>query len=150
MAKLTKKEMVEYKRYRKPSTTFHRCKVNEFIIFPNNTYKHEQGKFRLAYNLRKRGHNILTECEDIKTKERCDLVDLTDGERYEVETDPGRAKRFIGRPVNVVPLGWKLDGKKWQRYLAKHTEARLKEMAEIHSAGAELLKSIGKKTNRGA
>ena len=98
-------ELKEWKKYRKPSTAFNKCKVNELVIFPNNSYEHEKAKFDLYWKLRQEGHNVLTECELIETKERCDLVDLTGGgERYEIETDKKRAKRFEGRPINVIQL----------------------------------------------
>ena len=123
--KLTKFELNEWKKYRRPSTSFHKCKVNEFIIFANNTYAHELGKFKIAFDLMKEGHKILTECEEISSGERCDLVDITDGERYEVESTIVRAQRFIGRPTNIVAVGWDLESDKWKRLLEKQQTTKV-------------------------
>lgn len=98
---MTNSERKEWGKYSKiQGNNLSRCKVNELVIFPNNTKGHELGKFHLYWKLRKEKHNVITEC--YLKNERCDLVDLTDGERYEIETTEKRAARFKGLPINVI------------------------------------------------
>ena len=81
-------------------TNLHRVKKNAIFISAANTWEHELGKFRVCYNLKEMGHNFLTEaeCSINKVRYRRDVVDLTDGRIYEIETDPKRAERFIKDP----------------------------------------------------
>lgn len=110
--KLTKSEIAEWKKYRKPSTTFHKCKVNQFIIFVNNSLEHEQAKFVIAYDLMSKGNKILTECEEIATGLRRDLVDLTNSEIYEIEDSTKKRGKRHPKNINVY---W-YDLKKFRTY----------------------------------
>ena len=59
-------------------------------------------KAEMAWKLRQMGHSILTEAEI--SNRRVDLVDLTEDQEYEFETDEKRAQRFKGTNVYVVKL----------------------------------------------
>ena len=72
-----------------------------------NSKEHEMAKASLAYDLMKMGHKILTEAQI--GDRRVDLIDITEGEEYEIETDPRRAKRFEGMDVHVIKL-WEENG----------------------------------------
>jgi len=84
-----------------------RVKKNAIFISAANSYEHELEKFRICYMLKSIGHNFLTEaeCSINKVKYRRDVVDLTTGDIYEIETDPKRAERFIKDPeYNKIKL----------------------------------------------
>ena len=110
---LTASEKAVWKKYRKmKGSTFPNTKVNEFIIYPNNSYDHEKSKFDIYWEHRQQGCNVITECW--LGNDRPDLVCLTCDETYEVETDMKRAVRFIGKPINIIPAGgWSLTDEKW-------------------------------------
>ena len=106
--------MGEYRRYSKvKGNRLRTCKLNELLIFINNTKEHEQSKFDIYWEHRKMGCNVITEC--YLGDERCDVVCLTCLERFEPETLMKRALRFVGRPVNIVPVGWSLSDNKWKK-----------------------------------
>ena len=95
-----------YRQYSKiKGNALRTCKINELVIFANNTKSHELAKFNLWWEHRQNGCNVITECYN-RDGERCDVVCLTCQERYEPETDPARAARFIGTNVNIVPVDW--------------------------------------------
>lgn len=77
-----------------------RVKKNAIFISAANSHEHEEAKFDKCYELACKGHNFITEAEvSINgTKYRRDVVDITDGWIYEIETDPKRAKRFEKDP----------------------------------------------------
>lgn len=123
MGKLTKTELTEYRRYCKiKGNRLRTCKINELVIFPNNSKPHEQSKFDIWWEHRKMGCNLLTEC--YLGDERCDVVCLTCLERFEPETSKKRAERFIGKPVNIVPVGWDLGDKDWLERVKKKNLTR--------------------------
>ena len=112
MAKiLSKQEREVWRIYRKTKgSSYPNTKVNLLIVYPNNSYEHEKSKFDIYWEHRKQGCSVITEC--YLGKERCDVVCLTCNERYEPETDIKRAVRFIGRPINIVPVGWSFKDEK--------------------------------------
>ena len=74
---------------------------------------------------------MITECEEIATGLRRDLVCLTcGGEIFEFETDVSRAVRFIPQAVNVIAIGWKFSDKKWVKAKSEATSIKVKEYAE--------------------
>jgi hypothetical protein len=87
-----------------------RVKKNAVFISTANSLEHEFEKLRICYALKEFGHNFITEAEcSIKgVKYRRDVVDLTTGLIYEIETDPKRAERFINDPdynnITVIRL----------------------------------------------
>ena len=59
------------------------------------------------------GFKVLTEAQENDGGLIRDLVDLSNGEVYEFETTPKRAARFLGKPINIVPVGWDFEDKRW-------------------------------------
>jgi len=90
-------------------------KRNCVFISPANSWEHEKTKCLLAYMLRQRKHDYITEAVSNKTGERHDLIDLDTGWIYEVETDKKRAGRFKNRDEIIVVKLW--EGKKISYYL---------------------------------
>ena len=68
--------------------------------------EHETAIFLLCLKARRQGHEFLTQAQDRLTGEIADFVDLDDGIRLEVETDPLRAARFKGRKDVLVISLW--------------------------------------------
>ena len=103
---LIKKRRENWYKYKiSHGNNLQRIKMNVIYISTANSLDHEIGKLKICYELRKQGHYFITEAEDIRTKERADVVDLDTGIRYEIETDPRRAKRFEGRKnIEVIKL----------------------------------------------
>lgn len=120
-----KAEMEYLKKFQKSgSTSIHLPKVNEIKISVGNTLEHELMKVKLAYNIMKEGRKFIMEATEIETGLRRDLIDISDEEIYEAETSPERAKRFLGQPVNIVPVGWSFKDKKWQEILKAHNQKK--------------------------
>lgn len=98
-------------------------KVNHCVFSAANSVEHELMKARVCLDLLKNGHEYVTEAVrndlDEKGKERrVDVVDLTTGDEYEVETEMDRAKRFLGdSQVIIIPVGWKKSDPKWVRFV---------------------------------
>jgi len=113
MEKLTKSELDTWRQYSKmKGSNIHRCKVNTLNVHFNGEYEHELAKFKIFWDLRKNGSKVITECWD-KEGNRRDLVDISTGEVYEIETTPERAARFIGQHINIIPVGWSFEDEKW-------------------------------------
>jgi hypothetical protein len=66
-------------------------KKNAIFISAANSIEHERKKFEICYDLKKQGHDFITEAELNKCKDmpiiRRDIVDITTGEVYEIETE---------------------------------------------------------------
>lgn len=91
---MTKKESEFYKKFGiQGAKPYAKRAVNTVVPHCQNTIEHETAKFIEAYNRIKMGHKIITEAFEKETKLRRDLVDLTDQEIVEIETDKQRAKR---------------------------------------------------------
>lgn len=101
---MTPEESQVWKRYRTPGCSSSQLvKPNVVFFNTHNTTKHEMAKAEMAWKLRQMGHSILTEAES--GDRRVDLVDLTEDQEYEFETDEKRAERFKGmKNVFVVKL----------------------------------------------
>ena len=111
-------EKAIYNAYHIPGmSNLHRVKKNAIMISTANSYEHELEKFNICYKLKGQYHNFITEAEKSinGVKYRRDVVDITTGEVYEVETDPKRAERFISDPdkdiITVVKLWRVKDGR---------------------------------------
>ena len=91
--------------YRTPNTHMPR-KWNAVFFNPHNSWKHEQKKAEICYNLLKDGMEFITEAEEIKTRQRADVVCLDTGERFEIETDIRRAQRWkeSGKAITCVVI----------------------------------------------
>jgi len=76
-------------------------KINAINLSIANCKEHEMAKCAMAYDLMKEGFKVLTEADEISTKKRRDLVDISNGEIYEFETDKKRASRHP-KNINVV------------------------------------------------
>jgi hypothetical protein len=81
---------------------------NAIYITPTNSYEHEKAKFDVCYELKKIGHDFITEATDNRSGLRRDIVDLNNGFIWEIETDPKRAERFNEDPekdkIKVIKL----------------------------------------------
>jgi hypothetical protein len=78
------------------------------FISPSNSIEHEVMKTIIAYALKKRGEEFITEAVENKTNLRRDLVSINSGQIYEIETTPERAERFKGTEAVVIPT-WDFD-----------------------------------------
>lgn len=102
---MTPEESQVWKRYRTPGCSSSQLvKPNVVFFNTHNTTRHEMAKAEMAWKLRQMGHSILTEAECDYGGRRVDLVDLTEDQEYEFETDEKRAERFKGTNVYVVKL----------------------------------------------
>lgn len=80
-----------------------RCPVDKFHVNTGDSIEHETKKLEIYMKLRKDGHRVLTEAVHNKTGLRRDIVDLTDGIIYEIETDAARGERHKGnKDVTVI------------------------------------------------
>jgi rubrerythrin len=82
--KLNKTEMENYRKFSKMNMSIHSCKIDQLNIHLNGDFEHELEKFKLYWKLRKEGKRVITEAWQRGTDFRRDLVDITDGEIYEV------------------------------------------------------------------
>lgn len=103
-----------WKKYRTPGcSNLHRLKVNALMISSANSEAHEMRKAQVAYLIKKNKGNFISEAEKCSiepdgSRRRVDIVNLTNGIEYEIETTPERAARFNGmKNVIVIPVGWK-------------------------------------------
>jgi len=100
--KLTKEERKNWLKYKIPGcSNLHRVKCNAIHLSVANSIEHEMAKCKMAYELMKDDHLILTEAHEISTDLRRDLVDITFDEIYEFETDKKRSERHP-KNINVV------------------------------------------------
>lgn len=98
--KLTKQERLRWYKYHKcGGTNLNRCKVNP--VGMGGGLEHELAKMRKYFELRLEGHKVILEAVENKTGLRRDLIDLTDGQIYEFETDTKRGQRH-GKHINVI------------------------------------------------
>ena len=76
-------------------------------------------KLKTCYDLQSNGSKFVTEAvrntKDKKGKERrVDIVDLSSGKEFEIETNMKRASRFLKeKEVIIIPCGWSKTDKKW-------------------------------------
>jgi len=115
--KLTKQEREFWKSFKKKKgDTLPGCKLNQLNVHTNGCYEHEKAKFEIFWKLREQGFKVITECWHLCDGKwlRRDVVDLSNQEIYEAEVDMKRALRFVGKPINIVPVGWKLTDEKWK------------------------------------
>lgn len=124
--KLSIRETETYRKYHIPScNNLMRVKADAVFFNVNNSSEHELKKAEIAWQLRKQGHHFLCEAERNKldkfgNRRRADLVDLTTGIEYEIETDMSRAVRFFDDDmVEVVPVGWSVHDPKYRELLIK-------------------------------
>jgi len=84
-----------------------------------NSIEHERKKFEIAFELYQNGHHFIMEAErnhldETGARRIVDIVDLSTGDEYEVETDMHRAVRFVNdAAVTIIPVGWGKEDKKW-------------------------------------
>ena len=101
-----------YKFHVPGCSNLHRIKRNAVFISPANSLAHEIAKLKVCYELRKTGCDFITEAVENKTGLRRDVVDLTSGIIFEIETDKKRASRFLLDPrVRVIKLWENKNGK---------------------------------------
>jgi hypothetical protein len=99
--------MENYRKYHIPNVSnIMKRKVNTIHISAANSWKHEYAKCYYAYKLLKADHKFITEAQENKSSLIRDLVDLSTGTIYEVETDKRRAARFKGQKDVVVIKLW--------------------------------------------
>jgi hypothetical protein len=109
--KLTKFEMTQYRQYSKvKGSALNTCKLDQLNVHLNGEYEHELAKFKLFWDLRKAGHRIITEAWG-RDGLRRDLVDLTDGEIYEI--DSNKTKRGRRHPSNINV--WWYNESRWRK-----------------------------------
>ena len=109
MVDLTPKEQEVYSLYVKQSNTYKQPDVNAVYLHDNAKDPHEDAKWALCKELKRiYKHKYITEAQHKhNSKRRPDVVDLTDGTEYEIETTLKRAKRFLGMDnVIVIPVCW--------------------------------------------
>ena len=105
MVKLNPNERERYLKFHIPGCNcIHTLKVNAFHLSIANSLKHEQKKLEIAYNLMKQHFKILTEAAENKkqldgTELRRDIVDISNGEIYEIEDS--KSKRGHRHPSNI-------------------------------------------------
>lgn len=91
-----------------PSREGQRVKKNAVFIHKNAEDMHERTKFEVCLALKSLGHKFITEAEEIinSVRYRRDVVDITSGMRFEIETNPKRAERFKKDPEtnNIVVI----------------------------------------------
>lgn len=104
-------EKKNYCRYHIPGMgNLNRLKKNAIFTSAANSYEHEKAKFDKCYELACKGHNFITEAEvSIKGKKyRRDIVDISNGCVFEIETTKERAERFNSDPdkdiIEVIKL----------------------------------------------
>jgi hypothetical protein len=75
--------------YHVPSLSdFNHLKVNAIHISAANSYEHELEKFKICYRLSTEGKDFITEAElNGNLKIRRDIVNISTGEVFEIETD---------------------------------------------------------------
>ena len=61
----------------------YRTDLNKFKINLGNTYVHELAKFKLFWELRQQGHDVVVE-GIFNNGKRADIIDLTEGVIYEI------------------------------------------------------------------
>lgn len=112
---------------KKENILFEKKEINKYGIFggsrfskrPKNAFyfhrnpkhvswKHELKKLEICLELRRKGHNFITEAWRRGSNPAVirDIVDITTGEIYEIETDPKRAARFEKDPEtnNIIVI----------------------------------------------
>lgn len=121
MAKMSRDERTVYSCYHTPSCSkINQRRVNTVNFNIHNSTEHEMMKASVALELMKQGKKVITEAErnlkDENGKRRIvDVVDLSTGTEFEIETDPLRAIRFINDSnVVIIPVGWKKNDVKWK------------------------------------
>lgn len=72
-----------------------------------NSLQHESKKLEVCYKLKEIGHDFLTEATFIKSRKRCDIVDLAKGLVYEVaiteaEESLNRKEEVYELPIQVI------------------------------------------------
>lgn len=106
--KLKDKEMERYRTYHvQGGASYNKCRVNAVVFHMNGVKEHEMAKASKAYDLIESGSKIITEAVRNKRDEkgnarRVDLVDLTTGIEWEIETSKKRAQRFKNDSVVKV------------------------------------------------
>ncbi len=105
--RLTETERKTYNSYHIPNSShLFKRKINAVHISAANSEPHELEKCKIAHRLIKQGHKIVTEAQENSSRLIRDLVDLTTGDIYEVETTKQRAKRFEGDTRVIVVKLW--------------------------------------------
>lgn len=88
--------------------------VNCFKYFPNNTDDHEDKKYQVFKELRKQGIPVMVEAI-FTTGGRCDILDLLNGEIYEVlstESLSEAKKKVEGYPTTLTITFVRTEGNK--------------------------------------
>ena len=89
MVKLNKEEIEVHKKYHIPNcSNYYKRQINAIFINSHNSLVHEAGKLLLAYDIKKKGGNFITEAMKNDNPTRIvDVVDLTSDQELEVESD---------------------------------------------------------------
>ena len=96
------KESETYKKYHIPNLrNYMRRQKNCVIIHTANGLPHEIEKLKVCYEIQKEGHKFITEAQRNDSKIIVDVVDLTDGEEYEVVDKHGDIERYQKEKVNI-------------------------------------------------
>ncbi len=109
---MTKKERAVYNSYHLPGcSNLHKRKINAVFLNPANSLKHELEKLKVCYDLQKNGSKFISEAvrnkKDVNGKERrVDVVCLSSGKEFEIETTAKRAERFFGQKGVIVIKVW--------------------------------------------
>jgi len=99
--------------------------ADEFNFSIHNSIDHERKKFEIAFGLLQAGQHFIMEAERNKKDEEgnrriVDVVSLSTGDEYEIETTPERAVRFIkDLAVTIIPCGWSMEDDRWKNLVQK-------------------------------
>ena len=100
--KLTKQEMENYRKYTKMrGSNLKTCKLDALNVHLNGEYAHELKKFEIFWKLRKQGFRVITEAWD-KEGLRREIVDITNGEIYEIESSKTKRGQRHPKNINVI------------------------------------------------
>ncbi len=120
-------ELENYRSYHCPKGALHRRAEGIVHCNDSETENHRKMKKFICERLRKQGHKFVTEAirnakDHNGVFRRVDVVDLTTGEEWEIETTLKRAKRFLDDPgfdnIHVVSAGWsEKDLDTWKKLL---------------------------------
>ncbi len=104
---LTERVRDNWNKYHTPGcTSINKVKKNAIFINVANSLKHEIEKLKVCYELRQTGNVFITESVDNQFNLRRDIVDLSSGKIFEIETDKKRAERFKGQENVIVVKLW--------------------------------------------
>lgn len=123
---MKKTEIENYKKYHTPGCqNYIKRPKNAIFISPANSIEHELTKALICYDIKKQGHIFITEAVPNNRKSRrIDIVDLTNGEEIEIETNKRVFK--VGSKTYYIQkrdYGWDIVEKdKWDKYIGEEDD----------------------------